>query len=257
MIPLIHKHVITNFTGEDFQLLVRRLVIEEWSSCFVHKFVIKKKVIFTIKVSTKQEKIKFRNKLIPLAKHVNPLEEMQTLLDGKLADLPDNQTFRANISMTVKCELPIDITDFTGQQLQEFLLRLVKKEWLSGCKRKFLINKNIFFIEVRPTDDEPGNGIVTFPNTNLFSSWKKLAVVLKEFSFREIRKNFLQNKLKTLHFNERFAVNVLLLFEIVRREPSVDSYPNPYPVSRGQTIEAINKVMNSSAYDYENQVTII
>ena len=63
----------------------------------------------------KTRKDKVSKKTCPTCKVcVNSPEKMQTLIDGKLADLPDNQTFRVNISMTVKCELPIDITDFTG-----------------------------------------------------------------------------------------------------------------------------------------------
>ena len=150
-----------------------------------------------------------------------------------------------------------DVTAFTGQGLLKRLLNLVENEWSSSTEHQFLINGTICFtITVTPTISQPGCGIIKFPNTTLdCPSWEELTPVVSSISFPANRRRFMNETLETLPIDESFVANVLLSFEIARREEAVSTNTKyPYPLLRKQTEQAIEKVMNSSAEKYPLQV---
>ena len=150
-----------------------------------------------------------------------------------------------------------DIDEKTGEQLEKLLLHLVKEEW-NVSEHQFLIKDKIYFnIEPNPTPDQPGNGCAKFlceENSLLACRWDDLLCEVEKSSFSKKRtgdNGFLNTELVEQPCGKWLAANILMSFEIARREPS-----ERYPVTREETIEAINIVMNASENSYPNQVNI-
>ena len=288
------EHDITEFTGQK----LLDLIAEKWRLFSEHKFFIDEQEQFIVKKSTSANEIEVlflfssQNSYDLSKKDVSSSVTYEHypqikafFLFNQLTDLsPSSEFYQRYVAIIIvehifgkiAClddtrKVRHDITNFTGKRFEDDLLRLVEIEWEEDIVHEFLIKDKFYFtIKAAPTDSQPKNGIVTFPNMSLEQDnwrffcalpWKDdendLFSAVNEVIFTKQRKKYLNGQLANQVYSKSLAANVLMSFEIARREPCVNGIqPNGYPISREQTIEAIDIVMKSEL-DYPAQVNSV
>ena len=279
---------VNGCTGQKLLELIRKLLRTKWNPSSLHRFVINKQVNFEIKISSPgNETINFlstslseaysHEEVAEIIRKENYLLVKTWFLFTQLTDFQHRKPFyekyvAAIIFESIQAEEALeiqegencyDIGNMTGEHLGCYLQELVDTKWKKGIFKFIINNKLCFTIKAAPTDLQPGNGEVSFPVIPSKSegwrfynshSWQQLADVLRDKSFAEKRTKFLSECLVNQSFDDDCcAANVLLLFEIARRKE------DEYPITRIETIHAINKAMKSFQYltnAYENQVNI-
>ena len=146
---------------------------------------------------------------------------------------------------------------FTGKTLQEFLANQVDcQNWKKEITYKFhqdeYNTRPIFTINPNPTEKQSGNAKVEFVIGQNSYSWtlSTLADVYHRNNFPHFRKEYLGRDFEELMpVNDVLAANVLLSFEIARRE----RIPEKYPLRRFEVKEAIERVMSFNVVDGYNK----
>lgn len=157
-----------------------------------------------------------------------------------------------------------NLYDVTGSHLTETLIELAEDERWQNKDTYYFYNffpthvsdqsldpeNSCFKLIAQPTHNQPGSGRIYFHGED--PSWKDLEEFVQDSAFREIWKNYKSNELKGKDFTDpNDQACVLLSYEIARR---VKVDPELYPVTREQTIEAIDKVMSTTGGEYPNMV---
>ena len=142
----------------------------------------------------------------------------------------------------------VRLAGFTGETLQNFLVNQVDcKNWKKEITYQFHRYENntrpVFTISPNPTENQPGNAVVKFLDgqTRMVAfTHMDLARVYCNTDFGRFRTHYLVNDLGNVEEDNVLAANVLLSFEIARRE----RIPESYPLRRFEVKEAIERVIS-------------
>ena len=157
----------------------------------------------------------------------------------------------------------VRLNGFTGETLQNFLVNQVdSNNWIEEIKYEFYLSQNnhrrkkpSFTILPKPTENQPGNGLVKFLNLHKddYKGYrhKDLEDVYHNRDFPQSREKYLQNDLKDEEEDRILAANVLLSFEIARR---VDEEEETYLLTRSEVKKAIENVMSLEERNYDKKV---
>ena len=107
-------------------------------------------------------------------------------------------------------------------------------------------------IKPRPTQNQPGNGIVKIRGKT--PSWSKFKPVVKNKKFPKSRKKYLNTPISSSSFKTKSSqANVLLDFEIARRKP-MKSGKSSYSLTRRQVKKGISAALSHSGRSYSKKV---
>ena len=140
----------------------------------------------------------------------------------------------------------IDASDFTGRDLlKSFEDEVDGDEWEVGNSFTFTGIPFSITITANPTDNQPGNGLLSIDN--VASTWSKFNDILSDTAFKDKYETFLENKLNSPLVNDfermEFECCALLLFEIARRVENERGIDETF-LTRDEVDEAIDKALN-------------